>query len=88
VRGRAAARWLLVLFVAAGTVYVAGLLGRLVPARPEIVEAFAVLPLGALALAVWARARGLIVVALVELLALVPLHALITFVRAWRLEGG
>jgi len=72
-----------------GTAYVAAVLARVAAARPDIVALLAPWPLLAVALAVRdGRQRWIVVVAVLELAGLVPLHALVTFVRAWRLEGG
>ena len=77
---------LLWLYALAATGLVAAVRARLVSARPEDAFALAVLPLVAGALAARERAWGLLIVALVALACAVPLHGLLTFVRAWRLE--
>ena len=71
-----------------GAAYAAAVVTRLVAARPDVVIALALWPIMAATLAMRARAKWIITVAVVELVALVPLHGLVTFVRAWRLEGG
>ena len=71
-----------------GVAYAAAILTRVVAARPDAVVLLAPWPILAAVLALRTRAKGLVAVAVVELVALVPLHGLVTFVRAWRLEGG
>jgi hypothetical protein len=71
-----------------GAAYAAAVLARVAAARPSVVVLLAPWPLAAAALAVRERAPWMVAVAVLELAALVPLHALVTFVRAWRLEGG
>ena len=59
---------------------------RLLAARPEVVWLLGALPVAALLRG--PRTPAVVVVALMELAALVPLHAFVTLVRAARLEGG
>lgn len=83
---RRLASTLLALFALAATGMVAAVRARFVAARPEAAWVLAILPLAALTLAVRERAWGLVLGALVALACAVPLHGLLTFVRAWRLE--
>jgi len=71
-----------------GIAYAAAVLSRVAAARPSVVLLLAPFPVVAGALAFRDRAWWFAAVAVLELSALVPLHALVTFVRAWRLEGG
>ena len=80
-----ARRLLLAFAVLAAVVIVAVRLG-LVSARPAIVWPLAILPVAALLRG--PRSLGLVSLAVLELVALVPLHAFVTLVRAARLEGG
>jgi len=59
---------------------------RVIAARPETVWGLVLLPVAALL--VGPRTRITIALAIVELLAIVPLHAYVTLLRAARLEGG
>ncbi len=86
--GLTAAHLLLALVPASAGLYLLAIAQRALPTRPGVVWVFAALLLAALALAARARARGAIATAILELALLVPLHGLLTFVRAWRLEGG
>jgi hypothetical protein len=83
-----AARVLLLPVPVLGAAYVAAVAMRLVTARPEVVLWLAPWPLLAGTMALRERATWVVAAALVEIAALVPLYALVTFVRAWRLEGG
>jgi len=84
-----AARMLLLPTPVLGTAYAAAVLARLAAARPDVVALLAPWPFLGGALVVRERGpRWIVVVAVLELAALVPLHALVTLVRAWRLEGG
>ena len=80
------ARSLLVVFPIAVGVFVAAIGARVAAARPDHVWMFALLPIAALVLG--PRTRALVIAAISELAALVPLHAFVTLVRAARLEGG
>ena len=59
---------------------------RMLPARPDRVWLLAALPLVALLLGPRTRLR--VAIAIVELAAMVPLHAFVTLLRAARLDGG
>jgi hypothetical protein len=80
------ARGLLIGFPIAVGVFLAGIGAHVMVARADHVWAFALLPIAALVLG--PRTRVLVVAAVCELAALLPLHALVTLVRAARLEGG
>ena len=85
----ARAAWSLLLpMPVVGAAYAAAVLARVAAARPTPVLLLAPWPLLAAVLAMRERAYWIVAVALVELAALVPLHGLVTLVRAWRLEGG
>lgn len=81
-------RWLLVPLPVLGVAYLAGVLAGAAPARPGAVWGLAIFPALALVPALARRAVGVLAFALLELALLVPLDGLVTFVRAWRLEGG
>jgi len=80
------ARGLLVVFPIAVGIFVAGIGAHVMAAQPDRVWAFALLPIAALVLG--PRSRALVVAAICELAALLPVHAFVTLVRAARLEGG
>jgi hypothetical protein len=92
VTGRAAA-WLLVPLPVGAAILLALVRAKLIPADPSLVLGLGIFPLAALVIA-WRERdgggarRAWIVAGLVELALLVPLHGLVTFIRAWRLEGG
>jgi hypothetical protein len=87
VKGRTAA-WLLVPLPVGAVVVLALVQAKLISADPALVLALGIFPLAALVSA-WREGRlPLVVAALAELALLVPLHGLVTFIRAWRLEGG
>jgi hypothetical protein len=77
---------LLIVFPLAFLLAIAAVGARVVAARPARVWLLAVFPLGALLLG--PRSRAVVLLALGELAALLPLHALVTLLRAARLEGG
>lgn len=79
-------RGALVAFVPAAGLWVAAVAWRVIAARASGAWLLALFPFAALI--VGPRSRGLVVFALVELAALVPLHGLVTLLRAARLEGG
>ena len=83
-----AARALLLPVPVLGVAYAAAVLIRVAAARPSVVLVLAPFPVLAAVAALRDGARWIVAVAALELAALVPLHALVTFVRAWRLEGG
>ena len=66
--------------------YVAAVLTRHAAARPERLWVLAVMPVAALLLG--RRTRGVLVVVAAELAALWLAQALVTLLRAARLEGG
>lgn len=78
---------LLPLPIVAG-VYVIALTAGAARARPELVWWLVPWPVLAGLVAVPLRAWWVLAGAAVELAVAVPLHGLVTFVRAWRLEGG
>jgi len=80
------ARGLLLAFAVLATLLVVAVRARLLAARPEVVWLLGALPVAALLRG--PRTPAVVVVALMELAALVPLHAFVTLVRAARLEGG
>lgn len=80
------ARRLLIAFPILAIAHLAALHARVIPARPELAVWWAALPIAALV--VGPRTRGVLVAAVVELAAVVPLHGLVTLLRAVRLEGG
>jgi hypothetical protein len=82
------ARLLLLPLPVVGGAYVVALTAGLARARPDLVWWLAPWPLLAAVLAVRAKAWWIVAGAVVELAAAVSLHGLLTFVRAWRLEGG
>jgi hypothetical protein len=82
------ARLLLFPLPLVGGAYVVALTAGAASARPELVWWLVPWPVLAGVLAVPARAWWILAGAFVELAAAVPLHGLLTFVRAWRLEGG
>jgi len=80
------ARGLLLGFAVLAVLLVVAVRARLLAARPEVVWLLGAFPVAALLRG--PRTPALVVLALVELAALVPLHAFVTLVRAARLEGG
>jgi hypothetical protein len=87
VKGRAAA-WLLVPLPVGAVVLLALVQAKLIPADPTRALGLGIFPLAALVIAWREGKRALIGAALLEIVLLVPLHGLVTFIRAWRLEGG
>jgi len=85
---RQAAAWLLVPLPVGAVVLLALVQAKLIPADANLALGLGIFPLAALVIAWREGRRPLIVAALVELALLVPLHGLVTFIRAWRLEGG
>jgi hypothetical protein len=79
-------RGLLAAFALAYVGLVVAVEARVVPARPAYVWPLALLPMGTLVLG--APGRASLLIAIGELIALVPLHAFLTLLRAARLEGG
>jgi hypothetical protein len=72
-----------------GAVVLLGLVrAKLIPADPTLALVLGIFPLAALVIAWREGKRALIVAALLELALLIPIHGLVTFIRAWRLEGG
>jgi hypothetical protein len=69
-------------------VYLALVAAQAARATPEVVYWLAPCPLAALGLGWRARAGAIVVGAILELALLVPIHGVLTFVHAWRLEGG
>jgi type IV secretory pathway VirB2 component (pilin) len=80
------ARRLLIAFVVAVALLLAAIGTRTVTSRLDPVWWLGLLPIAALLTG--PRTRAVVVAAVVELVALVPLHAVVTLVRAARLEGG
>ena len=77
---------LLIAFAVAALSYLGAIRGQLLPARPALVWLLALLPLAALMLGVRGRSRAAVIAAALELAACVPLHGLVTFLHAWRLD--
>jgi hypothetical protein len=77
---------LLAAFAVAWVGVVVAVEARVIATRPSYVWCLVPFPLGALALG--ARSRGALVIAVGELVTLLPLHAFLTLLRAARLEGG
>jgi hypothetical protein len=70
----------------AGIAYLVALRLALAPARPELVWWLVVPPAAAVIAALRVRASRLVIAALLELVFCLPLHALVTFIHAWRLD--
>ncbi len=77
---------LLVPLPVAALLYLLAVRWKLVPTRPDVVWVLAIFPLAALALGTRSRSWSVVAGALIELALCVPLHGLLTFIHAWRLE--